>query len=112
MNEENNITTRIYVIPILLRVNSNVDERDYINFILNSIFSDYINSYYTEDKLSNEDFEKIKRVDKDYECNICMQRQEKGILLDCNHIFCENCLKEWLTRSKRTCPTCRKEVVI
>jgi E3 ubiquitin-protein ligase SHPRH len=41
-----------------------------------------------------------------------MEEKEKGILLECNHIFCENCLKEWLTKSKKTCPTCRKEVVI
>ena len=116
MDEEHDNTTRIYVIPVLLRVNSDVDERDYINFIINSIFtdfiSDYINSYYTEYKLSDEDFDKLNRIDKDYECNICMEEKEKGILLECNHIFCENCLKIWLTKSKKTCPTCRKEVVI
>lgn len=116
MEEEHDNTSRIYVIPILLRVNSDVDERDYINFIINSIFtdfiSDYINSYYTEYKLSDEEFEKLNTMDKDYECNICMEEKKKGILLDCNHIFCENCLKEWLTKSKKTCPTCRKEVVI
>jgi hypothetical protein len=116
MNEEHDDTTRIYVIPVLLRVNSGVNERDYINFIINSIFTDfihdYINAYYSENKLSEEDFDKLNRIDRDYECNICMEEKEKGVLLGCNHIFCENCLKEWLTKSKKTCPTCRKEVVI
>lgn len=111
MDEEHDNTTRIYVIPVLLRVNSDVDERDYINFIINSIFTDFISDY-SEYNLSYEDFDKLSRIDKDYECNICMEEKEKGILLDCNHIFCENCLKEWLTKSKKTCPTCRKEVVI
>lgn len=116
MDEEHNTNNRIYVIPILLRVNSDVDERHYINFMINSIFidfiNDYINSHYTEYKLSNEDFEKLNRIDKDYECSICIEEKKKGILLDCNHIFCENCLKEWLTKSKKNCPTCRKEVLI
>lgn len=117
MNEEEN-TNRIYVIPILLRVNSDIEleERDYINFMINSIFADYIseyiNTYYVDHKLSDEEFNSLPRIDRQYECNICMEQKEKGVLLDCNHIFCEDCLKEWLTKKKITCPTCRKEVVI
>lgn len=116
MDEEQDNTNRIYVIPILFRINTDVTDRNYINFIVNSILTDfisnYIDSYYTEYKLSEEDFEKLNRIDKEYECNICMEEKNKGIKLDCNHIFCENCLKEWLTNNKKTCPTCRKEVVI
>ena len=117
MNQEtDDDTTRLYVIPILLRVNSDVDERDYINFIINSIFtefiSDYINSFYSEAKLSDEDFSKLNKVTRDYECNICMEDKQEGVLLNCNHIFCESCLKKWLTTMKNTCPTCRKEVEI
>jgi hypothetical protein len=116
MEDDSDDTARIYVIPIMIRVNSDIDERDYINFIINSVFadfiSDYINSYYDDDKLSQEDFEKLNKVDRDFECNICFNEKHSGILLDCNHVFCETCLREWLTNNKKTCPTCRKEVVI
>ena len=112
MDEEEDDTSIIYVIPVLLHVNSEVDERDYINFIINSIFTDFMSYYHNENRLSNEDFEKLNRIYKKYECNICMEEKENGILLECNHIFCEFCLKEWLIKNKKTCPTCRKEVVI
>ncbi len=32
-----------------------------------------------------------------------------GIRLDCGHIFCEECISEWLERD-RTCPMCRANV--
>lgn len=113
---EEDDTNRIYVIPIILRVNSNIDERDYMNFIVNSIFidfiNDYINSLYDESKLSEEDFNKLNRIKQNFECNICMDDKSEGVLLNCNHVFCETCIKQWLINNKKTCPTCRKEVVI
>lgn len=30
--------------------------------------------------------------------------------LDCGHLYHSNCLKEWIDRSKITCPFCRKEI--
>lgn len=29
-----------------------------------------------------------------------------AVALDCNHVFCEECISEWLERDK-TCPMCR-----
>jgi hypothetical protein len=118
MNQEidEDDTNRIYVIPILLRVNSDIDERDYMNFIINSILtefiSDYINSFYNESRLSGEDFNRLNKIKEDFECNICMEDKTEGILLKCNHLFCQPCIKQWLTNNKSTCPTCRKEVEI
>lgn len=112
MDEEPDGIDRIYLIPILIHTDGDVNERDYINFIINSILLDFINSYYAEYNLQDADFDKLKTIDKEYECSICIEEKQTGILLDCNHIFCENCLKEWLTKYVKTCPTCRKEVVI
>ena len=41
-----------------------------------------------------------------------MEDKTEGILLKCNHLFCQPCIKQWLTNNKSTCPTCRKEVEI
>lgn len=112
MDGDDNTTTRIYVIPVLFHNSSDLDNNDYINFIIDSIFTEFINSYYERYILSTEDFNQLNRIDKDYDCNICMEEKKNGILLNCNHIFCEDCLREWLTKNKKTCPTCRKEVLI
>lgn len=103
---------RIYVIPILIRINHQVNERDYINFIITELINDYVNSFDNESKLSDVEFNKLNRTDQHFECSICMDNKHNGILLNCNHIFCEDCLKKWLTTVKNTCPSCRKEVEI
>lgn len=103
---------RIYVIPILLRANSDLEDRDYINFIINSIFIDFVNDIINSDKLSKDEFDKLQEVNNCFECTICFENKEQGIKLECNHIFCKDCLEEWLTKTKNTCPVCRKVVVI
>jgi hypothetical protein len=40
------------------------------------------------------------------DCTICME-EGKVITTLCNHHFHENCLEQWLRKS-RTCPMCRK----
>ncbi|XP_051178439.1 uncharacterized protein [Lolium perenne] len=39
-------------------------------------------------------------------CAICQEKMHAPILLQCKHIFCEDCASEWLER-ERTCPLCR-----
>ncbi len=42
------------------------------------------------------------------ECCICHEIVRKpAIVLECSHIFCEDCLQEWLDRES-TCPLCRR----
>ncbi len=42
------------------------------------------------------------------ECCICHEAVRKpAIVLECSHIFCEDCLQEWLDR-ENTCPLCRR----
>ncbi|KAG9155117.1 hypothetical protein Leryth_011099 [Lithospermum erythrorhizon] len=39
-------------------------------------------------------------------CAICQEKMHSPILLQCKHIFCEDCVSEWFER-ERTCPLCR-----
>lgn len=59
----------------------------------------------------------VKRLQrKDYrECPICQEEfatmtGSTAARLPCDHIFCVNCIRQWLD-SSRTCPVCRLEVV-
>jgi hypothetical protein len=47
----------------------------------------------------------------DTECPICLNTINVSDLCttDCNHIFCYECLLEWL-KKKKTCPNCRKRI--
>ncbi|XP_065169874.1 RING finger and transmembrane domain-containing protein 2 [Atheta coriaria] len=43
-------------------------------------------------------------------CPICHDDYEKPVLLQCRHIFCENCVTTWFDR-EQTCPLCRSKIV-
>eukprot|EP01059_Diplonema_ambulator_P016034 TRINITY_DN27301_c0_g1_i1.p1 TRINITY_DN27301_c0_g1~~TRINITY_DN27301_c0_g1_i1.p1 ORF type:complete len:321 (+),score=15.22 TRINITY_DN27301_c0_g1_i1:2-964(+) len=46
-------------------------------------------------------------------CCICKEDyvvDQKAVQLPCGHIYCKDCIKEWL-EVHRTCPMCREEVV-
>jgi hypothetical protein len=42
-------------------------------------------------------------------CPVCPDALTNGVSLECSHVFCEDCICEWLERH-RTCPMCRAEV--
>ncbi|GIL82694.1 hypothetical protein Vretimale_8272 [Volvox reticuliferus] len=42
-------------------------------------------------------------------CPVCQDPVNTPVRLNCGHIFCEECILEWLERD-RTCPMCRAEV--
>jgi len=43
------------------------------------------------------------------QCPICQDALKSPLKLDCGHIYCDDCIGEWLER-ERTCPMCRKVV--
>ena len=45
----------------------------------------------------------------DNECSICTEEFITPVALPCMHLYCRNCITEWLSRRNRnTCPICRK----
>jgi len=49
------------------------------------------------------------REEEDNVCTICHDEPSRPIRLRCGHIFCEDCVYEWLQR-EQTCPLCRCRV--
>uniref|UniRef100_A0A2H8THV2 E3 ubiquitin-protein ligase CHFR n=1 Tax=Melanaphis sacchari TaxID=742174 RepID=A0A2H8THV2_9HEMI len=47
-----------------------------------------------------------KLLENDFQCSICNEVMYRASTANCNHSFCESCLKKWLTKSK-FCPVCR-----
>ena len=43
------------------------------------------------------------------ECSICFNLIKKKIVLNCNHYYCDYCIKEWVKRSN-LCPMCRTQI--
>jgi len=43
------------------------------------------------------------------QCTICQETMSDPIVLNCNHIFCEDCVSAWFEREK-TCPLCRANI--
>lgn len=116
MNEEDNDSiNRIYVIPLTIRINSEMDELNYINFVLSStihfMISDILNGmyqFYDKQVLTEEDFNKLEVIKENIECPICFEDKNSYIKINCNHKFCKSCLKKWGTEQSSTCPTCRQ----
>ncbi|OCT64428.1 RING finger protein 151 [Xenopus laevis] len=50
-----------------------------------------------------------KTPDDDLLCSICHGVMRCPVMISCGHIFCRNCIMQWLKR-QRTCPCCRTEV--
>ena len=47
-----------------------------------------------------------------YKCPICLcENINKTLKLvklkHCNHIFCKNCIDNWIIKDKKSCPICR-----
>lgn len=52
-----------------------------------------------------------KKDGDDNNCPICLCPIDTAVILNCNHIFCKDCMQTNTAHSKR-CPLCRKEVKI
>ena len=63
-------------------------------------------------KMSLQSFEKLEKCKDISNCSICFENMNDNIKLNCNHIYCENCIKKWLTEKSNTCPICRTEINI
>jgi hypothetical protein len=72
-----------------------------------------INTVNTEEQkktLSEDQFNDLTCTQQFSNCCICMENKKLNIKLKCNHTFCKQCIKKWLTEKSNTCPTCRTEI--
>ncbi|XP_016663524.1 E3 ubiquitin-protein ligase rnf8-B [Acyrthosiphon pisum] len=61
----------------------------------------------SQDLLPKNDI--IKMMNSDLQCPICNEWLFKATSANCNHTFCETCIKKWLKINK-TCPVCRTSI--
>lgn len=52
---------------------------------------------------------KRKRNQEKSNCHICLDTCVKATTIDCDHTFCYECIKRWLS-IKRNCPVCDKDI--
>lgn len=53
-----------------------------------------------------------QELERHGDCPICFDKPHQPVTLsDCDHVFCEVCISEWLEKEK-TCPVCRMEVKV
>ncbi|CAF3295251.1 unnamed protein product [Rotaria socialis] len=61
--------------------------------MLNSLQYEYVNE---------------ESIDNEFICTICQKPLDDPRCTPCDHIFCGNCITEWIQRKIHTCPTCRQ----
>ena len=107
--------------PVTIEIYNITDEYDFADVLIDTILTRYVSDFISrylahteEDKklLTDSQFINLKSIYKTFECGICLEEKTMGKELNCEHMFCEQCIKSWLTVHKNTCPSCRKEVVI
>ncbi len=105
-------------------------ESDYQIYSLNILFISFIffsfcynigkickikyNDLFHNCLLKNKLKERLLQEDLNEECSICLEdlfKNCKIIILDCNHTYHSECIKEWLLRDKDNgCPLCRNNI--
>lgn len=76
---------------------------------IDNITTDKFKNIIKNDEMENDQSEDLKSK---YKCTICMMKFEDEDMvskLKCNHIFHEDCVKEWLKEYSYKCPVCRAE---
>lgn len=68
----------------------------------------------SEEEFNNLDIVTDETLIQNKQCNICLEDLQKDelsnkslIQLQCNHMYHNTCIKEWLTKQSTKCPTCR-----
>ena len=54
----------------------------------------------------------LEELAEDLECPICREGLIVPKVLNCNHVFCADCLQQWLMGRTLACPICRREQVL
>ncbi|XP_077330450.1 E3 ubiquitin-protein ligase RNF213-like isoform X3 [Lithobates pipiens] len=43
-------------------------------------------------------------------CAVCQEEPNEPVCLNCDHVFCQSCLRQWLDTGKSTCPMCNMQL--
>ncbi|CAF1025265.1 unnamed protein product [Adineta steineri] len=43
-------------------------------------------------------------------CSICSKPFSEPVSTSCDHTFCRECISLWITKKKKSCPTCRQQI--
>lgn len=88
---------------------------------MNDIFSERLNEMYlalSENETKRDEAITIDIKESEYkeetsiDCTVCcveINKGEKIVKLDCNHVFHINCIDEWV-KYKQECPNCRNKI--
>ena len=58
--------------------------------------------------LSIDQINNLEKCELESTCPICIEDTSNNIKLNCQHIFCNECIKTWLSKQSNACPICRK----
>tara|TARA_B110001469_G_C9440808_1_gene223299 strand:+ start:227 stop:649 length:423 start_codon:yes stop_codon:yes gene_type:complete len=116
--DENTYSTREYdhyMNTVIARIQEDMEnyllmERSLIDEISAAIVISQEMHESAKPKITIENFEKLEKCNEITNCSICFENMKDNIKLKCEHIYCSECIKKWLTERSNTCPTCRAEI--
>lgn len=113
----NSETDEVSLIEITENTAAMLEYNYHINNLINTLNDDIASFFFIDDPIniekpiiSIEQFEKLEKCSEITDCSICFENMKDNIKLKCDHIFCNRCIKRWLTEKSNTCPTCRSVV--
>jgi SNF2 family DNA or RNA helicase len=96
----------------------NTIKKQYENTILKNTASDYyLNLFNKQKKIVDIKLNALKKIKNGFlnifKCAVCMcdvdTTQPFTMITACNHVFCKECIDEWIAFSHTNCPTCMRK---
>ena len=88
--------------------NINDFENDFNTNYDDNCKNDFKNEFKNEQKEEKEENQK-EDVENKFQCSICLDTCQNPVVTQCGHMYCWECLREWLDHQK-TCPMCHSQV--
>jgi SNF2 family DNA or RNA helicase len=89
----------------------NLDTSNQAYHMLKKSYENYINEskYFLSALEKLNDNTLLDETEKN--CTICLEEMIKGSITKCGHVFCSDCLKNWL-KFHKSCPMCKKNLTL
>ena len=79
-----------------------------MSYILSSELYHIASLYYPKSMLMDIFYDIVfKNIKSRQDCPICYEKVKDPIMTRCKHVYCKNCIQNWVYE-KGTCPLCRK----